>query len=354
VPAPQLSYYEFADFSIKVNGRALPMSVALAVTEVVIDENLDWPAMFTFDVQAPEEGSPLPWVDDARFFAIGDSVDIRLGIGKKLTPVIEGEITALEAAFSSHGQPRLTVRGFDRAHRLLRGRNTRTFVNCKDSEIARQMALAAGLDARIEDSEVTLDFVVQVDRSDWDLLRERARAIGFDLLVRGRALVFRPRTLRAPLLPPLQLGRDLFEFLPRISTAGQVTAVTAHGGTLRDNKQVEAVARSSTLVPPAEVGAPALVKKAFGDAAEVLSMAPKLGNDVELAKLGQARLNEVAFGLVQADAVCAGRPELHAGEWVGVQGVGRRFGGNYLIASARHRCGGESFTTHLQLRRASL
>ncbi len=351
MPTPQLNQYEFADFAIKVNGRALPLSVALAVTEVVIDENLDWPAMFTFDVQNSEDVFPLPWVDNPRVLAIGDSVDIRLGMGKKLTPVIEGEITALEAAFSSRGQPRLTVRGFDRAHRLLRGRKTRTFVNRKDSEIARQMAQSVGLDARIEDSGVTLDFVVQVDRSDWDLLRERARAIGFDLLVRERALVFRRRTLRAPLLPALQLGRDLFDFLPRISTAGLVTEVTARGGTLRDNKQVEAVARSSTLVTRTEVGAPALVKKAFGDAAEVLSVAPKIDKDGELTKLGQARLDEVALGLVQADAVCAGRPELHAGEWVGVQGVGRRFSGDYLIASARHRCG-ESFTTHLQLRRS--
>ena len=53
-----------------------------------------------------------------------------------LTKLISGEITALEPEFVTSRIPLLRVRGYDRRHRLQRGRKTRTFLQQKDSDIA--------------------------------------------------------------------------------------------------------------------------------------------------------------------------------------------------------------------------
>ena len=56
-------------------------------------------------------------------------------------PLITGEVTALEAEYDALGG-RAVVRGYDPSHRLHRGRQTQTYRNVTDSDIARTVAPA--------------------------------------------------------------------------------------------------------------------------------------------------------------------------------------------------------------------
>ena len=353
MPVVPLHQYLMPDFRIRINRVLLGARFTDAISEVSVDENPHWPSMFAFTLEPGAEGATIPWLDNPKVFAVGHVVLIELGLAGEFGELIEGEITALEPEFSARSRPRLVVRGFDRGHRLRRGRKTRSFANQKDSDIARAIAVGAGLQTRIGDSEVVHEFLMQTQCSDWDFLAQRARAIGFELRVDKRTLVFEPRRIDAAPTKQLELGQQLFEFRPRLSTATQLTEVNTRGWDVDGNALRSATAASAKVaLGGAATSGPGVVKRAFGAAAETIALPPSARNDAEQRQLAQARLDDAALGLIEGEALCGGEPELRAGRCVEVKGVGSRFGGMYYIASTRHRYDSGGYTTHLQLQRS--
>ena len=99
--------------------------------------------MFSFTLHCWDGAEmQVKWIDDD-LFKEGNSVDIEMGYRDNLERLFQGEITGLEPEFPN-GQPStLTVRGYDRRHRLMGRRKTRTFLRMKDSDIATRL-LATG------------------------------------------------------------------------------------------------------------------------------------------------------------------------------------------------------------------
>ncbi|MGB4868916.1 MAG: hypothetical protein WBP47_02670, partial [Candidatus Promineifilaceae bacterium] len=69
--------------------------------------------------------------------------------------LITGEITALEPRFEEGMVAELLVRGYDKSHRLYRETKSRAFLNKKDSDLAADIAQAAGLQADVESTSTT-------------------------------------------------------------------------------------------------------------------------------------------------------------------------------------------------------
>jgi len=127
------------EIDVLINGARVPAKVLECLQEVAVEDSVELPSMFTFAISSWDAVHLNPsWVDDDRF-SVGNVVDIRMGWGDKLSSLIIGEITALEAEFTGSALPLLNVRGYDRRHRLQRGRKTRTFLQKKDSDIAAQI-----------------------------------------------------------------------------------------------------------------------------------------------------------------------------------------------------------------------
>lgn len=357
MPAAQHFYYRIPDFRIVVNGIKLSAAVAARISNVIVDDQVDLPSMFAFEIQAVEsEASSIPWLDDYEMFAIGDAVEVKLGY-EEPESLIRGEITALEPEFSAEHLPRMTVRGYDRRHRLQRGCTTRTFVRQKDSDMVRQIAAERGLRARVEDSKTVHEFVIQADQSDWAFLSERARRIDYELVMESETLLFRERRTQGGGKPPvLTLGKELTEFYPRLSTTGQVSEVVVRAWDPNKNDAITATATDTKV--RAKMGgqksAPALVAAAFGKAIETIPAPPAAVNDErDAAALAAARLNALALGLIQGEGVCAGMTEVRAGGIVEIVGVGKRFSGDYYVASASHRYENDGYATHIKVLRSA-
>jgi hypothetical protein len=80
----------------------------------------------------------LKWVDDSRL-APGGLIEVSARHGRTTESIFEGEIVEIEPQFEAEGL-KVTVRAFDRLHRLGRGRHTRTFLNVTDSDVITQLA----------------------------------------------------------------------------------------------------------------------------------------------------------------------------------------------------------------------
>ena len=179
-------------FDILINGRRLTQTEQAYLAECEVDVSVSLPSMFSFVMgTADTQREPLPWLDED-MFAIGRSVEVKLGYEKKLASVITGEITGLEPEFSAMRGPALRVRGYDRRHHLMRGVQTRTFVKMKDSDIAQQIAGEVNLNPDVVDSKVAHEYIFQANQTNMDFLQERARSLHYELIVDDRTLRFRP------------------------------------------------------------------------------------------------------------------------------------------------------------------
>src|SRR3954470_15244491 len=118
------------DIAIKVDGQELQAPVYPKVLEVVVDQHVYLPGMFTLRLQDAD----LKLLDEGPF-DLTKSVEISAKkAGGQMVVLMKGEITALEPIFNDGMKAELIVSGYDRLHRLYREVKSKTYLNVKDSD----------------------------------------------------------------------------------------------------------------------------------------------------------------------------------------------------------------------------
>jgi phage protein D len=324
-------------FDISVNGTPLPLQIAAHVSSVIVEQDVNTPGMFSFHLTGSDDQTQdVPWIDDATF-SVGNAVEIGLGYGDAVDPVIKGEIVGIEPSYAVDRLAQLQVRGFDRLHRLTRGRRSRTFADQKDSDIASKIATDAGLTADAEDSSVTHTHVYQHNQTDFEFLLLRAGRIGFEISVDDTKLLFRKRANGESALMTLSQGQGLLEFSARLSSVGQTAEVLVRGWSITDKKEVVGHAASGDAASMGgERTGPAAVESAFGTS-QTLYVDEPIESQAEADQIAKARLEQIALDFITGDGRCQGRTDLRPGIVIELQNLGARFSGAYYVTGAEHR-----------------
>jgi phage protein D len=325
------------EFRVHINGSALPNEAMADLIKLSVLDDVDAPSMFAITIVAWDTKSmQAKWMDDA-LFREGNPVEIAFGYRDNISPTLSGEITGLEPEFLEMEPPTLTVRGYDRRHRLMRSRRTRSFTNCKDSDIASQIASGANLRPQVEDSRVTLPYVFQHNQTDLEFLAMRARRINFEVSVADRDLIFRPRKIADTAELTLHREVELLEFRPRLTTLGQVPQVEVRGWD--PSKKQEIIGQAGVGDEPRLMGGsnsgPATSQRAFDTSKSARVTSPVQSQD-EADAMAKRGFAEMALRFIRADGVCIGEPRMRAGTVVKVEGIGGRFSGSYYVLSVEH------------------
>lgn len=325
-------------FDVILNDKALSQVAQSYVLDLTIDITVDLPSMFSLTIAgASTQKEETPWVDDD-LFSVGRTFEARLGYDDDLEALIKGEVTGLEAEFPSDGRPKLTVRGYDRRHRLQRETKTHAFLKMKDSAIADQIAAKAGLRPDVKDSKVVHDYVLQANQTDLEFLQARARRIQYEVTIDDKTLHFLPVSNAESDIVTLTKEDDLLEFSPRLTSMQQVNEVTVQGWDPTQKVQIVAHARrgdeqsrmggekSDTSQTPA----------AFGRQTRIITNEP-IFTQAQADDLARSRFKNMSLSLITGDALCLGRTDLKPGKVIKIDGVGKRFGGKYYVTSVTHR-----------------
>jgi hypothetical protein len=371
--------------TIKVGAvLGLPLSplVQSQVIRAVVDTHLHLPDMF--EITFVDEAGTV--ADDAGL-SIGTAVEILAGdaTSTSTTSLIKGEVTAIEA-ICADSVVYTVIRGYEKAHRLQRARRTRTFLNMKDSDIARQVANHAGLDVgTIDESSTTHTHIAQVAQTDWEFLVARAREIGFETGVVGGEFFFRKASgqpsggLGGALdalasavgiggAPTLTFKDNLITFLPRISAANitpdvevrvwdaksarvAVGSASAATGTAQiDGEDPGQLANSFTdgLLPPlphlpALPPIPGLPHIDFGSSPSntayvVVDRPLATGSAADSAadEAAKGLADHIASTFAEAEGTAVGDPKIQAGVKVTVAQVPKQFAGSWTVTNAKH------------------
>lgn len=213
-------------FYLKLGGADAPEELMHDLVNVEVDDSLHIPDMFALQVR----DSNLQWVDSDQF-AIGQEVEILASSDGQASPqrILIGEITSAEPDYPYGQAPVLTVRGYDRAHRLHRGKKTRTFQQMTDSDIITKIAREYSLRPEVDPTTEVHEYILQNNQTDFEFVYERSRRLGFNFLVDDRSLVFKkPGSLPSETVE-LEYGVNLRQFRPRMSTGSQFKEVVVKG-----------------------------------------------------------------------------------------------------------------------------
>jgi uncharacterized protein involved in type VI secretion and phage assembly len=310
---------------------------------VEVDDSLYLPDMFTIHMLDPDLTALHQDV-----FKLGSVVKISVvtrqppDVTASPAPVVlmTGEITSIEPDLNGVQRTTLTIRGFDRSHKMNRVRKTQTFLQQSDGDVIRKLAQGAGLQAQVESTPVVYPYLMQANQTDWEFVVERAARLGYRAFVEDKTLHFKP----PPSSPPetqLDWGNDFNIFRARLSTVEQASEVKVYGWDPKGKRAIvgQASSPSSGVQFRKDNGSSGgqSAQSAHTVQGKVAVTHIPVYNQAEADKIAKAVLDGKEGNFVRAEGETGGNPAIMAGSALQIKGVGPRFGGKYLVNRAIHR-----------------
>ena len=340
--------------SLKIGGSPAPDDLMDKISEVEVENNLHLPDMFTIRIHLGATGEKAFDVVDnlmKDYLAQGREVEIGHQSRSRTQVFMVGEITSISLELSSMvpGSPiAAVIQGYDKSHRLHRGRHTETFVNMSYSDIVTKVAREAGLRSNVESTSGVLEYVIQANQTNWDFLWQLANRTGYELFMDGGTLCFKKPWKGKGTTVDLAWGTSLVQFQTRTSTVFQTSDVTVRGW---DPIKKEGIVGKSTTGE----GNPKLgdgrsgadqAESAFGASKMVLVDQP-VRTQTEADAMAQSLADAIAGGFVIAEGTTnPGMAEILPGVTVRITGIGKRMSGDYFVTASTHRMSAqEGYTT---------
>jgi phage protein D len=338
---------------IKIDGRNVSEEVMDSIISLEVDDSLLLPDMFSIHLRDPS----FKWADSDDF-GIGKPVEITARGESGTSKLLTGEITAIEPQFGQVAGPTLLIRGYDESHRLHRTKQTKTYIQSTDSDIARAIARECRLKVAVDSTREVHEYVSQENQTHMEFLQERAQLIGYRLYVEEGKLHFHLAPESEPQVPLLQWGTDpgaqgsvLREFEARLTTAEQVTEVTVRGWDPKTKKEI--IGRATTPQDTPQVGEQGpggqAAKRAFNIESKETVVNRPVATQAAADALAQSVCDEIGNAFIQAEGLCDGNPAVHAGAIVELKGIGQRFSGRYRVSHAIHRYDSPGYTTRFEI-----
>jgi phage protein D len=360
---PSTDYYA-PDYKIEVEGQEIDPESKGDVLDLKVTMDIANLTHFDITVNNWDDKHLAFKYSDTTTFDLGNRVHVQMGYAGALLSMVQGLITSLTPSFPDSGQPTLAVSGQDRMVKLKERKpkdgEQKKFVNQTDSDIVQVIAVRNGLVPKVQQTTEKHDIVVQKNQDDATFLMERAKRIDFDCFIgvdpdTGKdALYFQSptdaRDSKKVRVYVFEWGKSLISFNPTISLNKQVGKVTVKGWDPNTKSIIKYTAGPSDL--PTSGGGengPSAIQTRFQDREDIVVDQP-VTSQQEAKALATALLRERAYNYITANGQVIGIPDLRPGDNIEVQGLGKRFSGQYYVTKAQHALGNSGYHTTFEVR----
>lgn len=329
---------------VAIDGAPLDPTVAERLIDARVQDDLLLP-----DAVQLRFRDPAFELVDGTLFDVGKKLELKLSSpnGNAARPLFTGKIATLAPEFESGGCV-FVVRGYDVSHQLNLTRRSRTFQDMTASDIAQKVIGDAGLRSDVASTREVSAFEQQSNETDWRFLWRLAERCGFTLSCVDGTVTFRPAGRAEEQSARLEWGVSLRAFHPRATAVQQVDEVEITAWDPQTAKRVTGRANRPKL--DSAIGLVRDQTASAGAGGRLVVSDRVVVTQGEADELAQTTLDHLANAWLEAEGIAAGDPQLKAGSLVEVVGVGRRFGGKYLITSATHVVrGGSGYETRFRV-----
>jgi len=331
---------------VKLHGQdaeqtGIAVSEVRVITSVTDDTDT---AVVTFANAYDEVERSLQWYS---LYKLGNNLEIALGYKDKLTTVFSGYITSVQFRYPRSGTPEVVVTGMDASFKLMRGQKIRTWANKKVSDVVKEIAKEHGLTADVDDTGAQVPFIAQGHRTDFRFLQDMALAHNYEFFIVGKKLYFRKRFKSKTPILTLKYMHHLREFSLEHNLAEQVARVEVHGWDVKQQKEmVGSSGDVDKINSHSKTGANVLSSIGTNYVEHIYANPSSQGEANTLAK---SIMNGRALRLVSGEGEVVGLPELRAGVFVKVEGLGKELDEAYYVPRATHLFDSSGYVTQFQV-----
>jgi phage protein D len=344
MPAATQAEQHVAGLDVLVNGARMDPKWRNETIEVKVIDSLALPDVALIRIKDPRGDNV-----DSHPLQIGAEIEIKSSaINDRATSrIFKGQVAAVEPEFTKGGCV-ISVRAYDKAHKLNREKKTRTFQQMSASNMAQKVAQEAGLTAKVESTSVVYEFFQQSNETDWDFLWRLALMSDYEVVVDDNTLNFRAANVVKGSPLALRWQESLVSYRPRMTGVQQVDSVAVRGWDPKAKQVVNGSASGAQTTSAAGMSR-SQVASALGGGATVVTDRVA-ASAAEANAIAKSTLQRMADAHYEADGVAFGNPKLRAGTQVKIEGVGQKFGGTFTVTSTTHSYRGQhGYQTSFQI-----
>ncbi len=333
---------------------------AINLKELVVEQKLDSPDYFRIRYVAQELGKRI----DLAAMKQGAEVGIHIGYDEA-KPLFTGEVSYINAGFGSKLDSSVEIGGFDKLHRLTRGKESRTWGDAHmipadhasvleevitqsgPTEAAGDDGLAFSMEAEQSRSEA---YLPQYNENNYQFIRRLGADDNqpFDMNSSTDPSTI---TYGKPEEPPSPFLTVCFDKVAddqsirgerinfRASTVRQVSKVVVRGWDPNKKKTIIGTAQQPSVsygvTAGHEVAGQAYWGATNAGKVHIINDHPVFSVE-EASALAQSVFDQLSMDFVTGDCEILGTPELRPGMFVGFRGYGDQFDGTYLVTEVSH------------------
>lgn len=339
-----LNFYA-PSFSVLVEGTDL-IKQGVGITSVKVDTSVDQADSLSFVVTNAFDivKREFNWLDD--YLAAGKYVEVKAGYVDKLKTVFYGLITSVKFDFPQEGTPKVNVNALDITFLMTKGIKSRSWTEKKISDVVKTIVseYMKVKSNKVDDTGTVYKIIEQSRQSDYDFIKEKAQEHNYEFFITGKTLYFRqPHKSKTSVLT-LEWGKNLKSFSPEIDIADQVTEVVVRGYDEINQEEIESNSKDiEKMESDAETGQD-ILKKVCGSGVKEYYY-ENVSSEKEAQDRATAILNDKAMSFITGNGETIGIPEIRAGRYITMNGLGAKLSQLYYITSATHTIDSSGYST---------
>ena len=360
----QKKYQDFytPNFVILVNGEDL-LKKSVEVFGITVNLTLEGAADFSFTINNPLEanGKEFKYLQNG-LFEVDNNVEIKIGYGdrRKLESILVGNITSVDVSFPANGISQLTIKGFDRMHKMTKEQKSKPWGSdstIKYSEIVQKVTSDSKYRfdrLKITDTKEKHQHIKQDRESDYNFIKSKlASKVGFELFVLKNELYFRPpaNDKKDDVVTNLTWRRSLLSFSPTINLAEQVSEVEVRGWDPNTQQAIIGKAKKGD-----EQGRDGGRESGADKVQEAVKhfWRPSVASKTEANQQAKSILNKLAEKFVTGNGECIGIPSVLPGRNIKLEGLGNKFSKVYYLEKVTHSISNSGYKTTFNVKESTI
>lgn len=335
-------------FRIEIDGQNLNLK-QVAVSSVRVDMTTEARAdhcSFRIENAYNAVKREFEWVGS--LIDVGKAIVVKMGYIDKLETVFDGIITGMTLDYPEQGQPTASVTAMDRSMLMMRNSPSNDWADVKISDVAKQIGSKYGLRTIVDETGATYKKLEQYDETDFRFLTRWAAKLFYEFFVIGQTMYFRKPVGDVTPVLTLSYGKNLSSYTAEVDISKQASQVVVHGIDPKTRKHFEGKSQKADIIGSnGRLGSDIMNTLSNHLIEHVYENVP---SPYSAQQRANAIMNERALDLVTGNGSCIGIPELVAGRFVKLEGLGPKFNQPMLLSGVTHTIDSNGYMTSFSVK----
>ena len=329
-------------FQVLVSNQALDtkkVSISHVVVHTSVEAEADTVDFIVTNSYDRTKGE-FQWVDT--HFALGKEVEVKMGYGDKLVTVFVGKITRVEYNCPAGAQPQVHVHAMDITFLMMKHKHTTTWKDKKSSDIVKTIGKKFADSVVADDTTEKFTEKTFLKMSDFEIIKHLAELENREFFVVGKTVYFRKFFKSTTPMITLTYGKNLLNLSIASDLYHQVNKVTVTAWDEVQGKKIESTSTSYTkLGSNSKTGVDVI--KTHGDFIDYFET--KVVSAAHAKTIAEGKLQRKGNLLVQGHGELRGIPELRAGKFIKLDGLGSKLNQVYYLKKVTHTISRNGYIT---------